>query len=83
MSASEWEDLREEICTHLAIGHESGEGELDTITRLVWVERHKIAELHNTLMTKGSVADAGLRRKRRQKRKLNNVLEWKLTARPA
>jgi hypothetical protein len=83
MSASEGEDLREEICTRLAIGHENGEGELDTITRLVWVERHKIAELHNTLMTKGSVADAGLRRKRRQKRKLNNVLEWKLTARPA
>ena len=83
MSASEWEDLREEICTHLAIGHENGEAELDTVTRLVWGERQKIAELRSALMAKESVAVAGLIRKRRQTRKLNKVLKWKLTARPA
>jgi hypothetical protein len=34
-----WQDLREEVCTHLEIGKSNGETELDTMTRLIWLER--------------------------------------------
>jgi hypothetical protein len=35
----DWEDVREEVCTHLEIGKSRGESELDTVTRLIWLER--------------------------------------------
>jgi hypothetical protein len=41
MSAADWEDLKEEICTELLLGKENGEAELETMTRIVWVERQK------------------------------------------
>jgi hypothetical protein len=41
MSAADWEDLKEEICTALLLGKENGEAELETIARIVWVERQK------------------------------------------
>ena len=39
MSADYWEDLKEEICTQLLIGKENREAELETIARIVWLER--------------------------------------------
>jgi hypothetical protein len=41
MSAAAWEDLKEEICTALLLGKENGEAELETMARIVWVERQK------------------------------------------
>jgi hypothetical protein len=41
MSATAWEDLKEEICTKLLLGKENGEAELETMARIVWVERQK------------------------------------------
>jgi hypothetical protein len=41
MSAADWEDLKEEICTELLLGKENGEAELETMVRIVWVERQK------------------------------------------
>ena len=35
----DWEDVREEVCTQLEIGMSRGETELDTMTRLIWLER--------------------------------------------
>jgi hypothetical protein len=31
MSAADWEDLKEEICTALVLGKENGEAELETM----------------------------------------------------
>jgi hypothetical protein len=36
MSAADWEDLKEEICTELLLGKENGEAELETMARIVW-----------------------------------------------
>jgi hypothetical protein len=41
MSAAEWEDLKEEICTALLLGKENGEAELETIARIIWLERQR------------------------------------------
>jgi hypothetical protein len=45
MSAAGWEDLKEEICTKLLLGKENGEAELETMARIVWVERQKYLAL--------------------------------------
>jgi hypothetical protein len=45
MSAADWEDLKEEICTELLLGKENGEAELETMARIVWVERQKYLTL--------------------------------------
>ena len=39
MDTTDWEDLREEVCTQLEMGMSLGETELDTVTRLIWYER--------------------------------------------
>ena len=39
MDNADWEDVREEVCTELEIGMSKGETELDTMTRLIWLER--------------------------------------------
>jgi hypothetical protein len=36
MSAADWEDIKEEICTELLLGKENGETELQTVARIVW-----------------------------------------------
>jgi hypothetical protein len=41
MSAVDWENLKEEICTQLFLGEENGEDELDTMARIIWFERQK------------------------------------------
>jgi hypothetical protein len=45
MSAADWEDLKEEICTELLLGKTNGEAELETITRIVSFERQKYLTL--------------------------------------
>jgi hypothetical protein len=40
MTAAQWEDLKEEICTQLFFGKENGEDEPDTMARILWLERH-------------------------------------------
>jgi hypothetical protein len=45
MSGADWEDLKEEICTELFLGKENGEAELETMARIVWVERQKYLTL--------------------------------------
>jgi hypothetical protein len=39
MSANYREELKEEICTQLLIGKGNGEAELETMARIVWLER--------------------------------------------
>jgi hypothetical protein len=36
MSAADWGDLKEQICTELLLGKENGEAELETMARIVW-----------------------------------------------
>jgi hypothetical protein len=65
----EWEDLREEVCTLLEIGMSQGETELDTVTRLIWLERQKTLEvIENSVAT--AIKDGEAARKAR-------VLQWK------
>jgi hypothetical protein len=45
MSAADWEDLKEEICTALLLGKENGEAELETMARIIWAERQKYLTL--------------------------------------
>jgi hypothetical protein len=45
MSAADWEDFKEEICTELLLGKENGEAELETMARIVWVERQRYLTL--------------------------------------
>jgi hypothetical protein len=44
MSAADWEDLKEEIWTELLLG-KKGEAELETMARIVWLERQKYLTL--------------------------------------
>lgn len=71
MDAADWEDLREEVCTQLEIGISKGEAELDTMTRLVWLERHK-----NLDAIEKAVA-AALNGERRPIAGKARVLQWK------
>jgi hypothetical protein len=57
MSADDWEDLKEEICTQLLIGKENGEAELETMVRIVWLERQKrLALIISEELRKAAVA---------------------------
>jgi hypothetical protein len=73
----DWEDLREEVCTYLALGHENGEPELETMTRLVCLERQKSANLYSALDAIEQVVNDLLEPDRRAESKNSNVLAWK------
>jgi hypothetical protein len=77
MSAGDWEDLREEVCTYLAVGSENGESELETMTRLVWLERQKSFNLYAALEAIERVVSDVLEPERRAAGENSNVLEWK------
>jgi len=77
MSDRYWDDLREEVCTYLAVGLENGEPELETMTRLVWLEREKNANLSAALESIETVVNDILEPDRRAAVKNSNVLEWK------
>jgi hypothetical protein len=67
----DWEEVREEVCTKLEIGMSQGETELDTVTRLVWIERQG-----NLGAIQEAVATA-LHRERRMVAGTAAVLQWK------
>jgi hypothetical protein len=71
MDTADWEDLREEVCTHLEIGMSKGETELDTVTRLIWVERQ------NNLVAIEKAVAAALDRERELSARKARVLPWK------
>jgi hypothetical protein len=45
MSPADWEDLKEAICAQLFLGKENGEDELETVARIVFLERQKYLTL--------------------------------------
>jgi hypothetical protein len=67
----DWEDVREEVCTHLEVGRVMGETELDTMTRLIWIERQT-----NLDAIERAVAEA-LTRERGLVAGKAKVLQWK------
>ena len=71
MNAADWEAVREEICTHLEIGLGRGETELDTMTRLIWLERQ------NTSKAIEKAVAAAIDRERGLVEKKAKVLAWK------
>jgi|HubBroStandDraft_5_1064220.scaffolds.fasta_scaffold183100_2 hypothetical protein len=71
MDAADWEDVREEICTQLEIGMSKGETELETMTRLVWLERQ------NSLEAIENAVAAALARERGPITSRARVLQWK------
>jgi hypothetical protein len=71
MDIADWEDVREEICTHLEIGRGMGETELDTMTRFVWLER----QMHLDAIDKAVAA--ALDRERGLATSKARVLQWK------
>lgn len=77
MAVSEWEGTKEEICAHLQMGGNKGELQLDTITRLICMERQKHADLCNALKTIQSVSRAALQRERGVVAKHASLLKWR------
>jgi hypothetical protein len=71
MDGADWEDVREEVCTHLEMGKSRGEAELDTVTRLVWLERL------NTLNAIEKAVAAALDLERGLTMRKARVLQWK------
>jgi hypothetical protein len=77
MSVHDWEELKEEVITFLAMGHEEGEAELDTVTRLVLLERQKLDNLLFLLEAIDEIVTAALKSNAEQRGRNSNVLEWK------
>jgi len=77
MDTADWEDVREEVCTHLEIGMSKGETELDVMTRLIWLERQ------NTLDAVEKAVAAALDRERGLVIRKAKVLQWKPPSRPS
>ncbi len=77
MSNGDWEDLREEVRTYLELGVNKGETELDTMTRLVWLERQKHVDLCVALETVLRVSTAVLERERGLDTKQALILQWR------
>jgi hypothetical protein len=71
MDIADWENVREEICTHLEIGRGMGETELDTMTRFVWLER----QMHLDAIEKAVAA--ALDHERGLVPRKARVLQWK------
>jgi hypothetical protein len=71
MDTTDWEDLREEVCTQLEMGMSLGETELDTVTRLIWHERQGKLDEIDKAVTAALAVERGLIT---QKAK---VLQWK------
>jgi hypothetical protein len=71
MDTADWEDVREEVRMHLEMGMDAGETELDTVTRLVWLERQ------NYLGAIEKEVAAALDRERGLVTRKGRVLQWK------
>ena len=82
MESGGWDDLKEEICTHLSIGKENGEAELETITRIVWLERQKCLIFNYALETIKATAASALEENRGAGFTKGKVLKWKARSHP-
>jgi cell division protein FtsI/penicillin-binding protein 2 len=92
MSAADWEDLKEEICTQLFLGKQNGEAELETIARIVWLERQKNLTLtiserlqqfyEAALEAVGKPVTSPVDRERFADSRKGKLLEWKTCSRP-
>jgi hypothetical protein len=71
MDSADWDDAREEVCTQLEIGMSKGETELETMTRLLWLERQ------NNLDAIERAVAAALDRERGLVSRKAKVLQWK------
>jgi hypothetical protein len=71
MDTAGWEDLREEVCTQLEIGMSRGEAELDTMTRLIWLERQDKVDAIERAVTDALTLERGLAIRKAR------VLPWK------
>jgi hypothetical protein len=71
MDGADWEDVREEVCTHLEIGKSRGESELDTMTRLIWFERLKTLDAIEKAVAAAIDLERGLAIRKAR------VLQWK------
>ena len=71
MDADGWEDVREEVCTHLEIGMSRGETELDTMTRLIWLERQDKFDAIEKAVTAALNLERGLAIRKAR------VLQWR------
>jgi hypothetical protein len=75
MDNSNWEDMREEVCMHLENGMSKGETELDTVTRLIWLERQNSSDAIERAVA------AALERERGPVTRRARVLQWKQPSR--
>ena len=71
----DWEDVREEVCTLLEIGMAAGETELDTVTRLIWLERQNNADAIEKAVAAALNGERGLVTRKA------SVLPWKAPSR--
>jgi hypothetical protein len=71
MDAAGWEDVREEVCTQLEIGMSRGETELDTVTRMIWLERQDKFDAIEKAVTAALNLERGLATRKAR------VLQWK------
>jgi hypothetical protein len=71
MDAATWEDVREEVCTQLEIGMSRGEAELDTMTRLIWLERQDKFDAIEKAVTAALNLERGIAPRKAK------VLQWK------
>ena len=71
MDSADWDDVREEVCAQLEIGMCKGETELETMTRLVWLERQ------NNLDAIERAVAAALDEERGLVIRKSRVLRWK------
>jgi hypothetical protein len=71
MDTTGWDDLREEVCTQLENGRNMGEPELDTMTRLIWLERMNTLDAIEKAVTAALDLERGLNMRKAK------VLQWK------
>jgi hypothetical protein len=69
MDGADLEDVREEVWTHLEIGKSRGEAELDTVTRLIWIERLNTLDAIEKAVAAALDLELAIRKAR--------VLQWK------
>ncbi len=77
MNNAAWEDLREEVCTHLEMGTVRGETELDIMTRLIWLERQSHLEAVEKAVAAALSCEPAVPTRK------GKVLQWKQPSRSA
>jgi hypothetical protein len=78
MNPGEWKNLKEEICTQLYLRKESGEEQLETITRMIWLERLKYFNVCYAIENLLRVANSEAYAEKDYDAKKAKVLAWKV-----